>query len=397
MSGAWKARLAVVVPVLASGLAAIPAKVAATPQDSARARPFVDGGVWDRPYLTRLAGRTAIGGYAEVHARYGRAEGAVDEAGFEVRRFNLFSATQVSDWVRIGAELEFEEGGQEVKLEYAAIDLAIHPSLSLRGGMVLSPLGRFNLAHDSPLNEFTDRPLVSTELIGVALSEPGLGLLGRIPLAERGRVTFEAYAVNGFHSGVIDADPAGTRVAAGRANFRDGNGSPAFVGRLAVSPDVGLEVGVSAHHGAYNVFRREGRPIDRRRDLTIVVIDLDAELRGIRVTGEAARVRLALPASLAGVRARGQRGFNLEITRAVGHGLAATMPASHFTAKLRIEAVDFDTSLPGDSEQRLGMGLNFRPTRDTVLKLEYVAGRTRDRFANLTANAALLFSIATYF
>ena len=48
---------------------------------------------------------------------------AADDAGFEAKRFNLFTNTRVSDFVRIGAEIEFEEGGEEVKLEYAAIDL----------------------------------------------------------------------------------------------------------------------------------------------------------------------------------------------------------------------------------------------------------------------------------
>src|SRR5690606_29646046 len=133
-------------------------------QDTTRTeRPFVRGGVYDKPFLTHLGGRTAIGGYAEAHARWEQVEGLRDEAGFEAKRFNIFTNTQVSDFVRIGAELEFEEGAREIKLEYAAIDLRIHPSLTLRGGMLLSPLGRFNLSHDSPLNAFTDRPLVSTE------------------------------------------------------------------------------------------------------------------------------------------------------------------------------------------------------------------------------------------
>ncbi|HVE77399.1 MAG TPA: hypothetical protein VNA89_00940, partial [Gemmatimonadaceae bacterium] len=142
-------------------------------------RPFVRGGVDDKPYLTRLAGRTAIGGYAEAHARYERVDGLQDEAGFQAKRFNLFANARVSDFVRFGVEVEFEDGAEEILLEYAAIDVRIHPSLTLRGGMILSPLGKFNLSHDSPLNEFTDRPLVSTELLGVALSEPGFGAFGQ--------------------------------------------------------------------------------------------------------------------------------------------------------------------------------------------------------------------------
>ena len=132
-----------------------------TPADTTR--PFVKGGVYDKPYQSLLLGRTAIGGYAEAHARWQEIEGLKDDAGFEAKRFNLFTSTKVSDWVRLGAEIEFEEGGREIKLEFAAIDIILHPTLTLRGGMVLSPLGKFNLSHDSPLNEFTDRPLVATD------------------------------------------------------------------------------------------------------------------------------------------------------------------------------------------------------------------------------------------
>src|SRR5262245_9173429 len=81
-------------------------------------RPFIRGGVYDKPFLTRLGGRTAIGGYAEAHARFERVDGQRDESGFEAKRFNLFTNTRVSDFVRIGAELEFEDGGEEIKLGY---------------------------------------------------------------------------------------------------------------------------------------------------------------------------------------------------------------------------------------------------------------------------------------
>jgi hypothetical protein len=42
-------------------------------------------------------------------------------------------------------------------------------------------------------------------------------------------------------------------------------------------------------------------------------------------------------------------------------------------------------------------GVNFRPTAESVLKLDFVRGRGRDRFNNLAEHAFLLFSIATYF
>ena len=355
------------------------------------------GGVYDKPFQTRLFGRTAIGGYAEAHARWQEIEGLKDHAGFEAKRFNIFTHTRVSDFVRIGAELEVEDGGQEIKLEYAAVDVLFHPALALRGGMILSPLGKFNLAHDSPLNEFTDRPLVSTELLGVALSEPGFGLFGQTAVGGRGRLTYEAYATNGFHEGLIDDSDAGTRIPLGRGNLEDNNGSPALVGRLAFSPTVDHELGVSAHHGAYNQFSIEGTTVDERRDVTITVLDAETRLLGTTLSGEYAIARVDVPPGLVGIYASRQHGWYAEAVRELGRGWVRTMPSSSFALKARWDYVKFDADIPGESIGQVTLGANFRPTQDTAIKFDFVRGRGRDRFNNLAQHAFILGSIATYF
>lgn len=365
--------------------------------DTMEARPFVAGGVYDRPYLGRLLGRTAVGGYAEAHARFERADGLTEELGFLVKRFNLFTATDVSDFVRIGAELEFEEGGEEVRLEFAAIDVMVHPALTLRAGMILSPLGRFNLAHDSPLNPFTDRPLVSTDLLGVALSEAGFGILGGVGVGRAARLTYEVYATNGFHDGVVEGSQAGTRIAAGRGNFEDNNASPALVGRLAWSPALEHELGFSAHHGAYNVFRADGETLAPRRDLTILVLDFQTAVAGVDINSELAAVALDVAPSLAGITAARQRGMFVDAERVVWRGLFPAVPGSTLSVKARLDAVDFDADRRGDSSLRLTTGLNLRPTADTVLKVEYARGRERDRFNTPAETAAILVSLASYF
>jgi hypothetical protein len=397
-------RLIVCAAALAAAAASAPQAAAGAQQrDTARARgdtterPFVRGGVYDKPFLAHLGGRTAIGGYAEAHARWEQVDGVRDEAGFEAKRFNLFTNTRVSDFVRIGAELEFEDGGQEIKLEYAAIDLRIHPSLTVRGGMLLSPLGKFNLAHDSPLNEMTDRPLVSTELLGVALSEPGFGVLGQVGLARAGRVTYELYATNGFDDGLITRSEDGTRIPLGRGNFEDNNASPALVGRIALSPGLGYEIGFSTHYGAYNVFDDEGAAVDERRDLSIVVVDAEASVLGVQLSGEAAVASIDIPSGLTGIYASKQRGVYLDAVYPFGRGWISTMPASSFAAKARVDYVDFDADRSGQTTAQLTLGVNFRPTQDSVVKLDYVRGRGRDEFNNLARRAAVLVSLATYF
>ena len=385
---------------LAVTLLALVSNAAIAQRDTVRAdttRPFVRGGVYDKPYQTRLLGRTAIGGYAEAHARYERVDGITEESGFEAKRFNIFTSTRVSDFVRMAAELEFEEGGEEIKLEYAAIDVRIHPLLTLRGGMLLSPLGRFNLSHDSPLNEFTDRPLVSTDILGVALSEPGFGVLGQMPWGRQGRLTWEAYLTNGFHDGMITGSPDGTRIPLGRGNTEDQNSSPAFVGRVAWSPALGHEFGVSGHHGAWNRFNIDGTQVDERRDLTIGVVDAEVTIAGIRLSGEGALARADIPPGLRGTYAARQAGWYVDVARDIGAGWIRTAPGSTFTLKARVDAVDLDTEAVGHHVRQAGAGINFRPTSESVIKFELVRGWGYDQFNNRSDFARLLASFATYF
>jgi hypothetical protein len=383
-----------------AGLALLATTASAQQRDTVRAdttRPFVRGGVYDKPYQTRLLGRTAIGGYAEAHARYERVDGLTENVGFEAKRFNIFTSTRVSDFVRLAAELEIEEAGEEVKLEYAAIDIRIHPALILRGGMLLSPLGRFNLSHDSPLNEFTDRPLVSTEILGVALSEPGFGILGQVPVGSEGRLTWEGYLTNGFHDGLINGSAEGTRIPLGRGNSEDQNASPALVGRVAWSPAIGYELGVSTHHGAWNVFTLDGAQVDERRDLTLGVVDGEFTIAGVRVSGEAALARADIPPGLAGTYASRQAGFFVDVARDFGAGWIRTAPGSTFTLKARVDAIDFDTEAVGQHVRQAGAGINFRPTSESVIKTELVRGWSYDRFNNRSDFVRLLASFATYF
>ena len=173
----------------------------------------------------------------------------------------------------MASELEFEEGGEEIKIELALIDFEIHPFLTFRGGIILSPLGRFNLSHDSPTNDFTDRPLVSTQIIPTALSEGGMGFYGAVHPTPQARMTYELYAVNGFDDRVVGGRPEGTRIAAGRGNFADNNNRPSWVGRLGLSPRPAVEVGLSLHTGPYNSWEADGLAIADKRNLSIFALD----------------------------------------------------------------------------------------------------------------------------
>lgn len=370
------------------------------PSDSAdasrRGRPFVLGGYTDKPFITRLGGRTVIGGYAEAEFRYERAAGVTEEVTFVPRRFNIFTHSVVSDRVTIGSEIEFEEMGEEIKLEFATVDFLAHEALSFRGGVILSPLGKFNLAHDSPFNDLVERPLVSTQIIPTALSEPGMGLFGAIYPSGLWRLTYELYGVNGFNEGILE-DSGRTSVPNGRGTIEDNNNRPSLVGRVALSPRERVELGGSFHIGPYNVFQKDGLKVDERRNLSIFALDYELRRGRWELLGEYARAHVDVPQPLVGLFAQRQQGVYAQVNGHFGKGLFPALPQSIFTATLRYDYADFDAEARGDSHRKVTVGLNFRPTEDTVFKLNYVRSRITDAVPTSVPGAAILFGVATYF
>jgi hypothetical protein len=353
--------------------------------------------VYDKPFVANLFGKTALGGYMEAVWKFERVQGVTEKITFEARRFNIFLHSVISDRARFFAELEFEHGTEEIAVEFAALDFEIHPSLIFRGGILLSPLGKFNLTHDSPQNEFTDRPLVSTQIIPTALSEAGMGFLGSFSPASSSRITYEVYGVNGFNDNVVLASE-GTRIRAGRGKVgEDNNQNPSFVGRAAFSPLLEVQVGASLHTGVYNSHSADDLTIDEKRHLTIASFDWEYNGDYVDFLGEYALASIDVPQSLRGLYAQRQQGVYSQVNYRFGRGWFGTLPLSYWTAAVRYEVVDFDRDLEGDAHQRLSLGINFRPTSDTVFKLDYHYDWVRSRVNVVEQSAGVNFSVASYF
>ena len=361
-------------------------------------KPFVKGGIYDKPYLIRPSARLAIGGYAEMLVRSDYEQGVHEGYSFEARRFNIFLFSSISDLIKLTSELEFEHGTEEIKLEMALVDLQFREEFNLRGGILLSPVGKFNLAHDSPKNEFVDRPLVSTRIIPATLSEAGLGFYGSFYPAGENRVAYETYLVNGLTDGVVLAGD-GTSLPDGRpeAFEEDNNGSPAFTGRLAFSPEFGGELGLSIHTGRYNTYKVEGVDVDEPRVATLLALDAEYEIGRLALQGELARASIEIPPSLVGLFAEKQWGFYGQGLYNLLEGVLPRFPQSVLAVGIRYDYIDLDADIIGDHLRRFTFGVNLRPVPETVLKLDYLHNWEFDRINNETRSAALQFGIATYF
>lgn len=363
-------------------------------------------GPFDRPFIASVAS-ASIGGYLEGNTNYFVEEGVSEGFSMELRRFNVFLFSQVSQRVRFLSELEFEHGTEEIALETALVDVRLHPRVSLRGGIILPPIGYLNQNHDSPRWDFVERPLVTTDLIPSTLSEVGFGVFGRIPVGPW-RLSYDAYLTNGLGDRVVGNTTGRTHIPSGKTEdsfAEDNNGSPAISGRLAARiPRLG-EVGVSYYGGHYNSFRVEGQEVDERRWLGIAALDLGARVGPAQIRAELARAAIDVPPGMAELFARRQRGGHLDVLLPVWRPRIGGYEAAVVSAALRLEHVDYNMGTfsstggsIGDEVTAVVPGVSFRPTDGTVLRVNYRYAWITDLQGNEPSRrAGFQLGFATYF
>ncbi|HEX6536699.1 MAG TPA: hypothetical protein VF041_19080 [Gemmatimonadaceae bacterium] len=339
-------------------------------------------GIYGKPFVKRFGGGTAIGGYVDFEYTNDLDGHA---SSFDQHRLIPFLFAEITDRLHFGTEIEFEHGGNvevedgkaggggEINVEFATLDYRISEAFNVRGGIVLSPLGRFNLVHDSPVNELTDRPLLSTYVEPTTLSESGFGFFGTTYPSERTLLSYELYVVNGFTPGIFEVEDDGTallRVREGRGlRGEDDNFAKSVVGRVAFSPFLGLELGASAHTGKFAA--RDGTFSGDER-LTIWGVDATWQRGPVELLGEYGQLHTDVPATLAAAGAAGrQNGYYVQGSYHFGHGVIPPRATSVFTGTARWDHVDLDRDASGDALDRLTVGVNWRPVPDAVLKTDF--------------------------
>jgi hypothetical protein len=367
------------------------------------------GGVYTKPFLRRFGRNTYVGGYMDFQFRATEDDGG--DNGFDQTRFIPFIYSDISDRVKLAAEIEFEHGGisgetdGEVKLEFATIDFLITDWLNWRGGFVLTPLGKFNLVHDSPLQDLTDRPIVDRLIIPTTLTDVGMGFFGSLYPSELSKIDYELYVTNGVFRG-LNADGTshfsaddGIRETRSDADFDNYNQSPAVVGRVTFSPFIGLEFGGSFHTSRYDE--------NNENQLTIPALDFAYQKGPFEFVGEGAYAFIETDdfAEDAGI-TDDMWGYYLE---ARYHFMPSVLKNwspkiftenSTFTGVLRWDQVETAGLEDGEDvhwmRNRITPGLNYRYTEDTVFKFDYQINMEEKDMEDVADNT-FLFSVATYF
>jgi hypothetical protein len=229
-----------------------------------------------------------LGGYGSV--RFEAADTPNVGETFTYRRFVLAGDATIAERLRTVFEIELErfteleverttpsedgargfsqsvEGSHhsELSLEQAWLEFAITDWLKFRAGALLVPLGRFNLNHDDNRWDVPRRPLVDRGApvlpSTAAWTEVGMGFAGDIPIGDLGKLSYQVYAMNGATlesnvelfaraSGELEAEVE-IEPHRGTADIDSKHGK-AVGARVAWSPGLGDEIGVSMYYGCY--------------------------------------------------------------------------------------------------------------------------------------------------
>ncbi|MCB9772230.1 MAG: hypothetical protein H6754_06730 [Candidatus Omnitrophica bacterium] len=343
-------------------------------------------------------GNVSVGGYVDVE--YSDFENTTSSV--LQHRWIINIGAFPHERLRFNSELEIEYGGPdagnddgELKVEQAYMDYLINDAINIRAGALLVPFGRYNLYHDSDLQTLTDRPIMAKDIVPTTWTEAGAGIFGKFNPSlgnyEDLNWDYELYVVNGLDSGFSD-----TGLGGGRSSLKvDNNDNKAIVGRLAASPWLNQEIGVSGYTGRYDGMRNRISGVGVDIFMTLGPVEwineyayFDVNQKNVDVANffQGAYTQLVykfwpkfLDYSFLG------RGFKDPKLALVGRYDWALI------------SDDSDAGTGNNKEKRYTLGFNYRPIDNFVFKLEYQWNQTDNEALERGNNNGFLSSAAIGF
>lgn len=380
------------------------------PVDTSARKSMNMDAVYNRPFLQVGKMPVSVGGYVEAHYQYLGENGIAEGHSFAIPRMTLFVASSIHRKIRFLSELELEEGGKEISIEFAAIDFNFHPLVNFRGGVIMNPIGAFNQNHDGPKWEFVDRPVAMTQMLAATWSNVGAGMYGRQYIGQWA-FGYEVYFTNGFNNSIVSNSLNRTYLPAAKASrerFEESsNGKLLFTAKTAVRYAKVGEIGISYMGGVYNKFQDDGLRLDDQRRVDVWAMDFNTTLPLLNtyIVGEYAFVKVDTPPQLGQQFGNRQAGGFIDVVQPVIKKDMLGFRQATFNVAVRLEMVDWNrgkfdetgTSI-GDEFKAIVPGISFRPTQQTVIRLNYRFERRVDLFDNpATTAGGIQVGLSSYF
>jgi len=321
----------------------------------------------------------SFAGYGEMLVENFASENEAGRGGAPTTRLDflravLYAGYRFNDKFLFNSEIEVEHAN-EIFVEFAYVDYLATENLTLRGGMLLLPLGLTNEFHEPTVFIGAKRPETEQRIIPTTWRENGAGVLG-----SAGIVNFRAYVTNGLRGAAFTS--AGLR--GGRQR-----GSNALAANLALSGriDVTLMPGVFGGIGFYNGGSGQEQVLldGARLDVGTTILEghAQAQLRGWDLRAlfaeasidEAAAVSRALRLPVNTPLAETMRGGYLQ----AGYNLLSqTASELAITPYVRYERVNTQHRIPAGFTRDLTrdgtfrtLGVEVKPIPNVVIKTDY--------------------------
>jgi hypothetical protein len=366
--------------------------------------------VYNRPFLSMGKLPVALGGYVEANWQHLGTDGVTEGHQFQMRRVTLFVASSIYKRIKFLSEIEFEDGTKEINIEFASVDFEFHPLFNLRGGIVMNPIGAFNQNHDGPKWEFIDRPVSATQMLPATWSNVGFGAYGKL-YKNNWVYAYEAYLTNGFDDQIILNTENKTFLPASKANpdrFEESsNGQPLLTAKVALRNKTIGELGISYMGQVYNKFQDDGLKLDDKRRLHVWALDFNTTLPVTKtwINAEWAWVSVDVPETFSQQYGQKQMGGFIDFVQPIVRRTILGFERSVINAAFRAEYVDWNkgnfnetgTTIYDDFVSVIP-GISWRPTSQTVVRLNYRYNWQTDLFGNpASRTAGFQFGFSSYF
>ncbi|WP_255373043.1 hypothetical protein [Chitinophaga sp. YR573] len=379
------------------------------PKDTVKQAMNMDA-IYNRPFVSVGKLPVSVGGYMEANWQHLGTDGISEGHQFQFRRMTLFVASTISKRIKFLSEIEFEDGAKEIAIEFAALDVELHPLLNLRGGMIMNPIGAFNQNHDGPKWEFTDRPIAMTQMLPATWSNAGFGLYGKY-YNKDWMFGYEAYLSGGFDNSIINNEENKTFLPAAKNNSErfeeSASGEPLFTGKVALRNNKIGELGLSYMGGVYNKYQDDGIRLDEKRSVNIWAIDFNTTLPVLNtfITTEWAWIKVNVPETYSQQYGNKQQGGFMDIVQPILKRNILGWKKATLNIACRLEYVDWNVGKFKETGGNIAEDLwsimpaiSFRPTSETVLRLNYRYQKQKDLLGNPpSVTSGLSFGISTYF
>lgn len=235
-----------------------------------------------------------FGGYGQIDYNQPFDKDFRQNGTLDVHRLILFAGYEFNSKTKFITEIEFEHVS-EVFIEQAYLNYQLFDNMSVKGGLLLIPMGIINEYHEPPSYNGVERPNVDKNIVPTTWREIGLGVDGRISSAS---LRYQLYIVNGFNG--YD----GTGKFKGSSGLRSGRqkGAESYISSPNVSAKVdffgvsGLKIGLSGYFGKSQSTLYDG--LDKNDDDAQAIAD--SSVIGISMIG------LDYRYSISGFHTRGQ-------------------------------------------------------------------------------------------